>query len=533
MKKFSFSPLVPLMLMAVPLFAFQEPAKTKESEENLKAERIKLLKSEGKRQVEEGQVEKAAEVYRQLKEMGLEQADREQVAKEALRSAKQVQPGKDEKPTAERMVATEQLYRLAIDQGTDTQRVSARNDLGVFYLQSGRAAEAVETLRQIDPNQLPAEQRFIYQYNTARALELEGNGAQAYDLYVDAIQSNPRFTRAADRAYQTLFQLEPAEGIQKAVGLTSILMEQKQNAVAESNLLAAFRRWGDRVEVKRLLPLMLRQEVSLGRDLETLAESALGQWREIAERSPQLRPALTDLANAYSGDLSHLLVKRNSVEVFREWVYELGQGREFAVLLKNIGDRYSFKDRKVQAMSRYQAAWELDPDNTEAALYCANVLQDSPELDPNGWILRGLIDTIFVQKGNDYRMGDWENILKKHLLLSKIFERRNQWDPRSNPQTVLFQLHAALRAENNLREQDPEVAPSPGLRHSLGSAYLRLRQLEPGIDHELEAVRAYIQIGNPDAGWPILRPLERYKARFNREQRALFDRLTAYYRERR
>jgi hypothetical protein len=108
-----------------------------------------------------------------------------------------------------------------------------------------------------------------------------------------------------------------------------------------------------------------------------------------------------------------------------------------------------------------------------------------------------LIDGVFVSKGAAYAAGDWQNILRMHLLLATIYEEQGVWGSEGDPRSAIFQLSHALRAEQHLRELDPSHTPSPGLHRRLGDAYAALgRQAAERGDAGLAAKRADRAVGH-------------------------------------
>jgi tetratricopeptide (TPR) repeat protein len=167
--------------------------------------------------------------------------------------------------------------------------------------------------------------------------------------------------------------------------------------------------------------------------------------------------------------------------------------------LKTIGDSYDRAEQPRQALALYSGAWSLDPTNTEAALYVALTLRDHAEgLDPGGRLLSRMTESVFEEKGAAYQKQDWLNILRQHVLLATIFEKEGKWGPRTNSHSAIFQWTNALRADDQIRQRDPNFPLSPGIYLHLGECHQRVG--DPGLAWSAfaKASYAFLKASKPD-----------------------------------
>lgn len=398
-------------------------------------------------------------------------------------------------PPPDRLARAEALYRASIATGTPAQQGLARNNLGTLQLRQGKYDAAVETLQAIDPDAAPSE-RFAYDYNLGRALELSGRRPEAFDHYLQSMRQEASFGPARTAAVALLLDSKTPMG--KDAGRLGDLLLAQGRPEATSDLAHTLLSKGPAGDVPLLLGLLMRsyiaQSIDLGRFekievpfLDGLEKEgrANGLARDIDVA--MLDPGLKPVVRAY---------QRGAV--FKAWGSERDPA-DFAALLKYAGDLYARTGNFGQALARYATAWTFDHANGEPAVYCALTIRDHPEVDRNHLVLNALIEGIFAEKGDFIRAEDWPNSLRMHLVLGSIFEQLGQWGPESNSHTVAFQYQAALADERRILATDKTFSRSPGLYAKLAECYLKLDRPADARAQFVQAAKAFAASGRKDA----------------------------------
>jgi tetratricopeptide (TPR) repeat protein len=433
----------------------------------------------------------ARDVAKTEKATGLE-------AQAALHYAQMIQSLDAAQLTSERVSEARTAYSEAIRLGTPKQRVQAQNDLAVLSLKRGDSRQAVATLREVDVQALEPEQRSLYTYNYGRALELNGNGPEAYQKYTQALEQDPGFDLATEGAFRLLRAFRPPR-VGEAARLAETLLSRGQQKSAARELRRALEAWAAEPDAQRLLAVLLRYYAAARTDPSQFRRSEWPALRNLADRGPQLAPAIRQIATAYAGEVPVFVERGSARGFFNAWSPESWKSEPFSRLLKTIGDSYDRAEQPRQALALYSGAWSLDPTNTEAALYVALTLRDHAEgLDPGGRLLDRLTESVFEEKGIAYQQLDWVNILRQHVLLATIFEKQGRWGPRSNPRSAFFQWTNALRADDQVRQRDPGFPLSPGIYLHLGECQARVG--DPGLAWNAfaKAANAFLKVSKPE-----------------------------------
>ncbi|HKA37373.1 MAG TPA: hypothetical protein VKH43_11185, partial [Thermoanaerobaculia bacterium] len=109
-----------------------------------------------------------------------------------------------------------EAYAQVIQIGTPQQRVQAQNNTAVLALREGKPQEAVAVLKDVDVNALEPEQRYLYNYNYGRALELAGNTSEAYGRYARVLEAEPGYDPAIQGAFRVLTASRPPRFLEAA-----------------------------------------------------------------------------------------------------------------------------------------------------------------------------------------------------------------------------------------------------------------------------------------------------------------------------
>ncbi len=388
--------------------------------------------------------------------------------------------------------APEALYERAMATGTPRQAALARNNLATLHLDRGDGERAAALLAGLDLDAVPAGERFVYRFNTGRALEAAGDRDQAFGHYLRALDEQPAFVPAAEGAWRAARAgSDRALAARRAVQLGDRLLAAGQLAAFDAGAWAALADTGS-PEVMNLL--VRRWTVRLP---EGGAPNE-AQWRRLTaaaggddiarELVLALRYAFSTPRFAAAARQGHeaLLAISRRIDPWRR----LDGGATMAALLVRLAEADREAGGDEAALGRTFAAWWLDPSHLEAAIACASALRARPELDPEGRIQEELTRDLFIAKGRAYQREDWRTILRLHLLLASIFEDQGRWGSSSEPRSAVFQLEHALRAEEAVLVLDPAFTRSPALHRRLADAYRELGRREAAFGHFLLAARS-------------------------------------------
>jgi tetratricopeptide (TPR) repeat protein len=335
-------------------------------------------------------------------------------------------------------------------------------------------------------------QKAVYTSNKGNALEKANQPDKALALYRDALEKQPRYEPAAEGAFRLLLERPTEQGTREALRLARELSDRGQGDVAVRQVRACLERWPN-PNAPALLTVLVRHYAATTLCPEDYRSREAKALQDLARKVPALQGHVGEIDRAYLGDFAPTFSRAELATLFPNWS-RAGEGRKaFAALLKVIGDAYyptsagsgkrgpSYRPSGEQrdprkALARYAASWGLDPEDTEAALYVASVLRDSPGLDPDRRWYWQFVDALMEIKGERYKIevktaADWDNLLRLHLLLGSLFEQEKKWGPEENPYSALFQWSRALKAEAQLRKLDPASPPAPLLHARLGDAY--------------------------------------------------------------
>jgi tetratricopeptide (TPR) repeat protein len=382
-------------------------------------------------------------------------------------------------------------YEEAVRLGNQSQRVGAQNNLGVLLLRMREPSEAQRVFAAIDSVPGSLDSRYLFEYNYGQALEATGNLAAALHHYAAAVEQRPSFQAAIDAEGRLLLHPETNDAEQAIQFLRTLdTTGQIQRLGRYSH--SCLERWHDKPKAQDFLATLLRYFVAVALEPSDFEKHEWPLLTSLAERSPGLLSPAQEVRIAY---LSPSLPVAFSVQAFPSWT-GAGQNRSvFSSLLKSIGDYYVRVDAR-NALSRYAAAWAMDRQNPEYALDVATLLRDHRELDSGGMLFNQMVETLFSEKGEGYRKGDWRSVLRLHTILGTIFEREGKWGPRDNPRSAYWHWSRAIAAEKQLRAQNAKMPPSPGIHQHYAVTLDHLKQSTAAFGEFLVAAEGFIELGD-------------------------------------
>lgn len=405
-------------------------------------------------------------------------------------------------------IEAKNAYNYVVENGTPAQKNLAMNNLANLLLKQGKADEALQYFGKLNLDFVADRERFVYEYNHGRALEVHGDSQAAFQKYVSSLSKQPGFSQAFQGARRILLASE-APKIDESINLAALSPAREQQNEVREYLYAALSKWGsDPKSEKLLVPLVKSYTISnLTRDAFEKGEK--GTLEELDSQYPELSFRISSIKGAY---VDHLSPGRVPSFLGRRRVSH--EEMIFSEFVKMIAREYENKGVMDQALARYFQAWEVNPDDAETVLQAAFILQNhAQQVDSNGRILERLVDSLFGFKGDAYSRGDLEDIVRLHTILGTIFEAQKRWtDPRP-ARSALFQWNNALQRENDLRGRNSSIPPSPGIHFHLANCFANTGGRDQASDHYLTAAELFLQQGKTidaksslDSARPFLRP---------------------------
>jgi tetratricopeptide (TPR) repeat protein len=391
---------------------------------------------------------------------------------DAVRGA---QPNKD--LDAETAADLEDAYKRAIAEAKDKDSFKAHNDYGVFLLDRGNATGAVAVLTEGEKDLGAVEDITASRYlsNLGLAQYRAGLFDDALRAYRSAIEKDPAFPVPAVAAYTVIGSFEPQRGAQESVSLVELLMKVNRLGLARTFIEKTFatEAWhAETAPMARMVEVLVSWLVRTKATPEEIAKEWLPQLEHLRdELSPALnadaREKVEQLILVYEGSDLPMGFNRDVARHFSRWVNPEDR-TNIALLLRQSADDAASKNEPKRAAERYIAAWELDRQNVDALTYMADLLS-SWEDEESAKLFDGLINALFDAKGAAISSSDDAAALRLHMVLGSIFETREQWGPRHDPRTALYQYEAALRAYERLRGKGMETR-YPGVHANLAAA---------------------------------------------------------------
>jgi hypothetical protein len=263
------------------------------------------------------------------------------------------------------------------------------------------------------------------------------------------------------RAYDVM-DLGPAEFADREEAALAKVRKRYEKRVAELNLLFL----GD---LARGRPLPLFQQDA---EVARLFPSWAGAWK----KSPDARATFSR-------------VLKQAADVYYQRSLPCAPGGP-----GGPAPKYNVDDAARQALTRYTAAYALDPRNAVAAVYAlSTLLQHRGALD-KGPLLEQLREALVGQKGGlkeQVKMHDdpdlWRALFRCHAILADVAAEQKRWGPETDRTSVLYYLAEARADENHIREKfDQDAAPAAWIDEHLGRAWS-----QPGNRNDDKAVEYY------------------------------------------
>lgn len=391
----------------------------------------------------------------------------------------------------------EAAYRGAILAARESSRVTDRslaaNNLAVLLLNSGRNQEALQAIQDIElPESMPAPQRAVFTYNIARTYELNGNRELALKRYSDAYVANPDFTQAAESGFR-LMSMEKTPQIADAVKLSNYAIRSGHASVAHERLLPLLRNWATANDAQELLAALVRCYIAENLSPLSFKEKETPRLAEAIAGEPRLTQAANQVGAAYYEELPAFPFQ--AVERFSLWRNRQWGTTTFAPLLNVAAKWFAENDQPGRALGRYMAAWNLTRD-PQYAMEFASLIRQRPELDKNGRLLNGLLDSMFMAKGESYAKQDWGSIFQMHVAIGTIFERRGEWGANGEVRGAMFQWEHAISAYNRLHATNPTPPPAPGLHAHLATCYSHTNRPQQAAREFVLAAEGFLATGD-------------------------------------
>jgi tetratricopeptide (TPR) repeat protein len=336
-------------------------------------------------------------------------------------------------------------------------------------------------------------------------LEKNGQTQEAYDKYFASLSEQGQFSLAGENAGRVLLASETPQ-ISKMTDLVDILTTKGDTRLARNLIYDSLSKWGDDTQSFDLLSSLVRLFTEVRVDLNAFRKKEMDKLESVVSTHAPLKAPIKAIFQAYLSTLK----PDYGINEFSSWADGGKKSERFSSFLKMIGDEF-FSTDASQALSRYLKAWQLKPDDTDAALKAANVLSEySLKVDPEGEILKSLIARLFDAKMGAYAEGNLEDIVRLHTVLGTIYEAQGNWgtEDSGNPSSALFQWEHAKINEEKLREKDPSMQPSPGIYAHLANCYDKVGNQQRSQDLYLSAAELFIKQGNAIEAERILNQVE-------------------------
>jgi hypothetical protein len=402
----------------------------------------------------------------------------------------------------------ETAFKAAVSEAGGAVSFKAHNDYGLFLLERGDAAAAVKAFaegeKDLDAMPKPSAARYLYNFGLAKVRN--GQPDEAFVTYRRALDNDAALTPAADALISIAKGFEPAHGASEAVSVVDLLVERGQYLPAEKYMQSCFENesWLPQADaMSRLLDSFTSWFVHSGFPYDVEA----AEWRPILDKA---REKMTSPAKEKAQQLALILGTEeisaspgaNAQVYFSEWT-KPNERVALSRLLKLSADAILATQQPKTASQRYVAAWQLDSKNVDALTYLAELLTSwhDPWADN---FLNQLVDTLFDAKASLIEQDDLSALLRLHLILGEVFERKEAWAPAGDPRTATFQYLHALNAYESLKAKDPKTASYPGVHASAATAYQHLADKERAWQQFVAAADESVAIGQIDAAQKML-----------------------------
>lgn len=478
----------------------------------------RLLDSAGEAR-KSGAPEEAEKLYLQAWE-GLDSPDTE--PRQILRWAGPVQSMAIRRPHGRLADQLVQGYRYVLDRGKPAETAMAASNLALVEMARGEPSKAVLVFEEyvFQDGQPRVVDDFVYRFNYARSLELSERYPEAREQYWQSWVLRPSFTEAA-RAYSELLGNVEFPEFARTDRLVRELLARRRTELAGRLIYDQLHKWGAHSESDVLLERLLDYYAAVGLTHEDYSRRELPQLDKLAARHDRMSGLRDDLSKAffskrlmpYDSLLFH--DPRQAKDAFPTWVdllEKLHPESEYpyaalARVLRCAGDSYylgpaareNAVEGAIRAVSRYSAAYLLDPTATDAALYAASALMSEENvIDPDGTHYQQFIRDVFTLKNSILLHAasheDWTNLCYLHTVLANLYLRREQWRGPDQFEGVVFHAEAALKDAEQVRKWDPRFRVSPHVFIALGRAYGATGENKEAWEKYVEAAERFAEL---------------------------------------
>lgn len=453
--------------------------------------------------------EEALDLFSQARQEAERLALSNKQARAALSYGRALESWASENPSVVRRLPEAKLaYEEAIRLGRPDVSLMAQNNLGVLLIRFEDYAGALEALSKIELSAISSlRRRAAYQYNLARAFELNGEPENAFREYETLLGYEPGFYPAGDRAFNLIFgHPEWPDRVPHTKEVITHLLSGGKTDFAYRWLLTSLERLGELPDSQKLLAVLLQYYEVGSIGAEEFKQFSWGELRDIGQKHKSLFTAIEDIGRAFLVPFSLKLAPTQSEGwapselsyLFPAWTNEPWKAEAFSVFLKWLGDSYSASGKSEMALPRYAAAWLIQPSNTEAALYTAVLLHKQPDtLDPRG-LLRQKLSQTYSPRNSRKKIGSlltfpvrlvwrsgkrkiqfeekgYDNLRRMYYLLADISSRTASQETRKDQLSAnVQQLELAVKSDKKLQSYGKGAEVSPGLYMKLAQAYERL-----------------------------------------------------------
>ncbi len=416
-------------------------------------------------------------------------------------------------------------------------RLNTYNNYGTLLLRQDKAQEALTVLQEVEKNYARSSEpasHARYLYNLARASEKTGDLKSAKNYYRDAARKDKQFLPASRAWFRVSLKQEVNEGlIREAVSLLEEMLNQNNLTAAKKTYQLIFNQeaWVRQERFDRLLISFAQYMTATKLSPAKLEESwEFKVLNELIQKKVPVHKVAVEILSIYNDRVEFPITFQpgSHNEYFVKTLMGFSHGHRSSVLsalAKVAGDGF-YADLQLpdKALERYALAWTLDNNNTEAALFAANLLLDkaSDSGSENPYIVDltgafdNLISSLFNFKGRAYQSNDLENIFRLHLILGSIYEKQKKWGPSRSAQSAIFQFKHAIRTHEKLKYKKPETVGSViGIRVSLAKAYEGAEQYKNSLLSYVDAIDEAVNEGEIEFAKDTLSNLDRLSPQVN------------------
>lgn len=412
--------------------------------------------------------------------------------------------------------------------------------------------------KAIDPSQV-----FLLNYNRGQALAKDQNTAKALQYYGASLQENPRFKLAAQQVCDVALEDREldAAALDKQVEL---LLATKHYAEVARLGWGVFEREGKTRTPQSLhgLSILLTgwsrsyesaeqfrkdeegkfKELSsealgprFSRDLQRIAWGVLQVEPRALEQGehPQL-PGVTELLRAAGSERKRLQ------RAVAEFIFAVGD--DLATKAAVTSEKAESGEFAKGALARHIVVIGLAQDHSDAArslvwalLQCEATGALDGGADSRDQLVREFLQ---LKQGLYYKTNktvvDWQNLLKIHLLLARVFQAQERWNAPGMYQSATYFWKEAERDERELRKamKDNPWPWNPEIPENLAICYSHATDKTREVAQAwLEASRRYVEINDLVGATRGLKAVEAMREKLSDEQRRELGALEASYRD--